>query len=53
MPSKDAPEEATVLGGLSLVRASERGVPCCFAGILFSLVHLFLELFCLLLVNER
>ena len=53
MSSKDASEEATMLGGLCLVRTPERGVPCSFAGVLFSLVHLLLELFRLLLVDER
>lgn len=53
MPSKDATEETTVLGGLRLVRASKGGVPCSFAGVLLSLVHLLLELFRLLLVDKR
>lgn len=52
MSSKDPAKEAPVRGGV-LCRPAEGSVLGSLGCILFPLVHLLLELFCLLLVDER
>lgn len=52
VPTKYASEETLVTATRTLAHSTERCVPGSFGCVLFALVHLLLELFCLLLIDK-
>lgn len=52
MAATEKSSEQTMFVRMRLCSSSEWGCPCASARILFPVIHLLLELFCLLLVHK-